>query len=91
MSVRAVNVVLDGDSADRSKDSAIPEHYTLVEIQQYAKQTMPTVMDRRPVRLHAAVHGEDDGITAACSNAVMVVQDVPKSELPFSAGWKTAV
>jgi hypothetical protein len=69
----------------------MPEYYTLVEMEQYQMRTMPPVTGRRPTRLHAAVDGQDGGITTACSYPVVVERDVPKRDLPFSAGWKTVV
>ena len=67
----------------------MPEYYTLVEMELYEGQTMPPTTSSRPVRLHAAVDGEDGAVTAACSYPVVPERDVPKRGLPFSAGWKT--
>lgn len=69
----------------------MPEYYTLVEMELYQGQTMPSVTSKRPVWLHAAVDGEDGLVTAACSYLVISERDVPKRGLPFSAGWKTVV
>ncbi|HUY50690.1 MAG TPA: hypothetical protein VMV92_34120 [Streptosporangiaceae bacterium] len=69
----------------------MPEFYTLVEMESYQQQTMPPMTSKRPLRLHAAVDGEDGEITAACSYPVVSERDVPKRDLPFSAGWKTVV
>lgn len=69
----------------------MPEYYTLVEMEQYQKPTMPPVMDRRPVWLHAAYDDADGEINTACSYMVVAERDVPKRDLPFSAGWKTVV
>ena len=69
----------------------MPEYYSLVEMELYQGQTMPPATSSRPVRLHAAVDGEDGAVTAACSYPVVSERDVPKRGLPFSAGWKTVV
>jgi len=67
----------------------MPESYTLVEMEPYEQRTMPPMPGVRPVWLHAAVDVEEGQITAACSYPVVLERDVPKRELPFSAGWAT--